>query len=285
MTKASPRADDKVEAANTRLSIFLSPEGCGPDSAPCQQVRPGTTKGYVSPKIFFAATKGSSCSRIQACLPKRTVANVKRSPSNDTQDAAAHDRPSELPVRRADGTADWSAAMVRAQSGDREAYRRLLEDITPYLRALAARHVSNRNDIEDTVQDVLLTVHAVRHTYDPARPFGPWLVAIANRRIMDGLRRRGRIQSHETVPDDGVETFSPPGANFQEEAEDARAVRDAVARLPAGQREAVRLLKLEEMSLKEAATASGTSVAALKVATHRALKTLRKWFAPKGSKA
>ncbi|SPC12366.1 sigma-70 family RNA polymerase sigma factor [Cupriavidus oxalaticus] len=141
-----------------------------------------------------------------------------------------------------------------------------------------------RNDIEDAVQDVLLTVHAVRHTYDPARPFGPWLVAIANRRIVDGLRRRGRIQSHETVPDDGLETFSPLATNFQEDAADARAVRDAVARLPAGQREAVQLLKLEEMSLKEAAAASGTSVAALKVATHRALKTLRKWFESQGGK-
>ena len=53
-------------------------------------------------------------------------------------------------------------------------------------------------------------------------------------------------------------------------------MRDAIERLPAGQREAVRMLRLEEMSLKEAATASGMSVAALKVATHRAWKTLRK---------
>ncbi|MCY1277453.1 RNA polymerase sigma factor, sigma-70 family [compost metagenome] len=209
---------------------------------------------------------------------------MKRRPVSDTQDPAAADQPAGLSVRRADGTADWSAAMACAQGGDREAYRRLLEDITPYLRALAARHVRNRDDIEDTVQDVLLTVHAVRHTYDPARPFGPWLVAIANRRIVDGLRRKGRIQSHETVPDDGLETFSPPASNLQEEAVDARAVLDAVDQLPAGQREAVRMLKLEEMSLKEAAAASGTSVAALKVATHRALKTLRKWFKSQGSR-
>ncbi|HYT15703.1 MAG TPA: sigma factor, partial [Burkholderiales bacterium] len=66
---------------------------------------------------------------------------------------------------------DWSIHMARAQDGDRDAYRRLLEDVTPYLRSIAARHFRNSGDIEDTVQEVLLTVHAVRHTYDPARPF------------------------------------------------------------------------------------------------------------------
>ncbi len=160
----------------------------------------------------------------------------------------------------------------------------MLEDITPYIRALAVRRVRNHGDIEDTVQDVLLTVHAVRHTYDPARSFGPWLVAIANRRIVDGLRRRGRNSSHETPLDVEQETIPSPGANFQERALDARAVREAVAHLPAAQREALRMLKLEEMSLKEAAAASGMSVGALKVATHRALKTLRILFERQANK-
>src|SRR5207253_195487 len=87
---------------------------------------------------------------------------------------------------------DWSICMARAQDGDKEAYRRLLVDIVPYLRKLALRYLRDRADIEDAVQDVLVTVHAVRQTYDPARPFGPWLTAIANRRIVDQVRRRGR---------------------------------------------------------------------------------------------
>ena len=51
---------------------------------------------------------------------------------------------------------------------------------------------------------------------------------------------------------------------------------------PPGQRQAIKLLKLDEMSLKEAAIASGMSIAALKVATHRALATLRKALADRG---
>ncbi|MBB5443123.1 MULTISPECIES: sigma-70 family RNA polymerase sigma factor [unclassified Paraburkholderia] len=175
--------------------------------------------------------------------------------------------------------------MARAQAGDREAYRRLLQDIAPYLRALAARHIRSDEDIEDTVQDVLLTVHSVRNTYDPTRPFGPWLVAIANRRIVDGLRRRGRIGSHETLVETDLETFPAAEANLQEEAADARLVREAIEQLPVGQRDAMRMLKLEEMSLQEAAAASGTSVAALKVATHRAMKRLRGLLLPRGSKS
>lgn len=200
-----------------------------------------------------------------------------------TQDPAAPIHYAMAPDTRADGTLDWSICMALAQNGDRDAYRRLLDGIAPYLRALAARHHGSHSDVEDTVQDILLTLHTVRHTYDPARPFGPWLVAIANRRIVDGLRRQGRFSAHETPLDPEHETLSASETNLQEEAADARMLRDAVERLPAGQRDAIRMLKLEELSLKEAAAVSRISVAALKVATHRALKNLRKLIEPRGN--
>ena len=171
---------------------------------------------------------------------------------------------------------DWAILMARTQTGDAASYRRLLSEITPYLRSLAAAAHRDPLDVEDSVQDVLLSVHSVRRTYDPARPFGPWLVAIAQRRIVDRLRRQGRRTSRETPILDEDETFAAPSANYPEEGLDAQAVRDAVGRLPSGQREAVRLIKLQEMSLREASAVTGLSVAALKVATHRGLKNLRK---------
>ncbi len=206
-------------------------------------------------------------------------------PENGAQEPAAKARSDDALARRNDGRLDWSVAMARAQDGDKDAYRRLLEAITPYLRALAARQIRSGDDIEDLVQDVLLTVHSVRGTYDPARPFGPWLVAIANRRIVDALRRRGRVGSHEMPVESEQETFGAAEANLQEEAVDAHFVREAIERLPAGQRDAVRMMKLEEMSLQEAAAASEMSVAALKVATHRAMKRLRELLQPRGSKS
>jgi RNA polymerase sigma-70 factor (ECF subfamily) len=170
---------------------------------------------------------------------------------------------------------DWSILMAHAQSGDREAYRRLLGEIAPYLRAMSARRHRDPGDTEDAVQDILLTLHAIRHTYDPSRPFAPWLVAIANRRLIDRLRRQGRVRSHETAPLPEHETFAADEANLSERALERRDLEAAVEKLSSGQRQAIRLLKLEERSLVEAAAMSGMSVAALKVATHRAIKRLR----------
>lgn len=203
----------------------------------------------------------------------------------NAHDAALADRPPETAEIRPDGTLDWSILMAHAQAGDRDAYRRLLEAITPYLRALASRQIGNRSDVEDTVQDILLTLHTVRQTYDPARPFGPWLITIASRRIVDGMRRQGRRGAHEAPFDPDHETFQAAEANLQEDAGDATLLRDAVEQLPVGQRDAIRMLKLEEMSLKEAAAASGMSIAALKVATHRALKNLRRLIETRGGRS
>jgi RNA polymerase sigma-70 factor (ECF subfamily) len=171
--------------------------------------------------------------------------------------------------------APWSTLMARAQDGDETAYRRLLEDTTPYLRSLVERHRALSGEAEDVVQDILLTLHAVRHTYDPGRPFAPWLVALARRRIVDRLRRRGRIAAAETTLEPEHETIAATGANIHATVARRRALEQAIGALPAGQRQAVLLLKLRGLSLKEAALESGMSVAALKVASHRAVKALR----------
>lgn len=172
---------------------------------------------------------------------------------------------------------DWSILMARAQDGDADAYRRLLESITPYLRAHAARCHRNPSDAEDAVQDILLTVHAVRQTYDPTRRFGPWLTAIARRRLIDRLRRQGRRRAIETEFEPDHETFADPPANL-EDMSSVHEIAAAIDRLPSRQREAVRLTKIEGLSLKEASVASGMSVAALKVATHRAVRRLRRFL-------
>jgi RNA polymerase sigma-70 factor (ECF subfamily) len=170
---------------------------------------------------------------------------------------------------------DWSILMARAQDGDGAAYHRLLQDIVPYLRSLAARRHRDPSDAEDAVQDILLTIHSIRQTYDPARPFGPWLVTIANRRFADRLRRQGRVRARETLLTTEHETFSEPRANL-EESPDRHELEGAIDHLPPRQQQAIQLLKLREMSLKEAAVASGMSITSLKVNTHRALKSLRK---------
>jgi len=178
-------------------------------------------------------------------------------------------------TRISNGQSDWSALMAKAQDGDRDAYRSLLRQVEPYVRSIAARCFNLPADAEDVVQDVLLTVHAIRNTYDPRRPFGPWLVAIANRRIIDRLRRHTRQKAREIELSAEHETFAEAPANLDSTISAELALVGAIDKLPPGQRDAVRMLKLNEMSLKEASKASGRSIVALKVATHRAIKNLR----------
>lgn len=175
---------------------------------------------------------------------------------------------------------DWSQLMARSQDGDREAYRALLEAMTPYLRSVARRCFKQPADVEDAVQDVLLTVHMVRHAYDPARPFGPWLAAIANRRIIDRLRRDTRRRAREVALSADHETFADPATNLHKDALDEAALGQAIERLPPDQRQTITMVKLNEMSLKDAAAASGRSIPALKIATHRAIKSLRRLLKP-----
>ena len=180
---------------------------------------------------------------------------------------------------------DWSALMALAQAGDRAAYRALLLAITPYARAVASRAFRTPADVEDVVQDILLTVHETRSLFDPARPFAPWLSAIARHRVIDRLRRNGRARAREVVLGPEHETFSAGAANQDSIGADAPALRAAVAALPDGQRRAMEMLKLQEMSLRQAQAASGMSVAALKVATHRAIKRLRLLLGDPGAAA
>jgi len=167
--------------------------------------------------------------------------------------------------------------MQAAQDGDKTAYQALLTDIMPLLRAVVQRTWRNPQDVEDIVQDILLSLHAVRHTCDPTRPFVPWLLTIARRRIADAARRSSSRLAYETAVDVMPETFSGDETkNEQEGSDDQAAVRHALASLTGGQREAVELLKLQGLSLNEASAITGKSVAALKINLHRGLKALRR---------
>jgi RNA polymerase sigma-70 factor (ECF subfamily) len=172
----------------------------------------------------------------------------------------------------------WSRMMAAAQAGDAQAYDALLRECLPLLRAICRARLRDPADAEDAVQDALLTIHRVRDTYDPARPFRPWLAAIAERRAVDRGRSRGRVASRQVEIDAAAEVTAPgPGADAEiDSRRAAAALRAAVETLPASQRTALGLTKIEGLSLAEASQRSGMTVGALKVATHRALQSLRR---------
>ena len=172
----------------------------------------------------------------------------------------------------------FGSLMRAAQDGDNAAYLQFLTEITPVLRRVigARRGSLQASDVEDVVQEVLISIHSARATYDPARPFMPWMLAIARNRTFDAMQRRGRVAANEVSGIEFPETFSGESQNTSDTYGDPDALRQAMGQLTPGQRQAVEMLKLREMSLKEAVAASGMSTSALKTAAHRGMNALRK---------
>ena len=158
--------------------------------------------------------------------------------------------------------------MARAQAGDRDAYRALLEEIGPVVLGWLRRWLTDPEDLADVYQDTLVHLHRARHTYDPGRPFEPWLFAIARNAAADHGRRQRRERAWETVVDDLPDVAMEGGA-FEP------ALAEALRALPRPQREAFTMLKLEGLSVGAAAARAGISPGALKVRAHRAYKALK----------
>jgi RNA polymerase sigma-70 factor (ECF subfamily) len=172
-----------------------------------------------------------------------------------------------------------AALMQAAQAGNAEAYRTVLRACVP-LAAASARRAGVRPDaVDDVVQDVLLTIHRALPTYDPSRPFLPWLRAIATRRAIDFLRQRGRQGAREVHDPDAYLNHATAAAESADivslRQSDSRRLHAAIATLPPQQRHAIEMLGLKERSLSEVSEETGRTKGALKVNLHRALKALR----------
>ncbi|GAB0116423.1 sigma-70 family RNA polymerase sigma factor [Acidisoma sp. 7E03] len=178
----------------------------------------------------------------------------------------------------AEGERQLAGLMAAAQGGDAASYQRLLKECLPLVAAVARRQGMPPDQVDDVVQEVLIAIHRARATYDPTRPFLPWLRAIAERRAIDALRRRGRQAGREIFDPlayenhpDGEET-ADAGLDREERV---AALRAEIESLPAGQRQAAERLGLSGQTLEEAAAETGRSKTALKVNLHRAVKALR----------
>lgn len=167
-----------------------------------------------------------------------------------------------------------SELIRKSQDGDNDAYLALLKELSVVIRSYVGRRIGDTSAVEEVVQEVLIAIHSVRHTYHPEKPFFPWFYAIVRHRYIDYLRKWGRIYRTE-ISDSAFIDQSPaqePGNSSRQRAE------EAIAGLPMRQRQALELLKLEGLSVREAAEQLNTSEGALKVMAHRAYKTLRKAY-------
>lgn len=168
---------------------------------------------------------------------------------------------------------EWARWLRAAALGDEEAYRRFLTSIAPHIRAVvhARRGMLGDagNEVEDIVQEVLLTIHLKRGTWDPSRPIGPWISAIARNKLVDIFRRSGR---HRSIPIEDVMDSLPLEDAAPEFS--GRDVDRMLDQLKAQQKEIVRSISLDGISIKETADRLHMTEGAVRVALHRALKTL-----------
>ena len=174
---------------------------------------------------------------------------------------------------------DFAAHMAAAQAGDQARYRFVLEESSRIAARMARQSGVPSYAIDDVVQETLISIHQALATYDPARPFTPWVQAIARRRAVDGLRRLGRVGQREVNDEfayDSHEDSAPRADTALQRVQEAKNLRAEIAKLPPKQREAIQLLGIEDKDLSEGAEITGGGKTALKVNFFRAIRALRK---------
>lgn len=163
--------------------------------------------------------------------------------------------------------------MIAGVKGDEHAYAEVLHETARRLRGYFAGKLAVADDLEDVVQETLISIHKSRHTYDGKRALWPWVYAIANFRFKDYLRKHYRATVKDTV--DYADVEEQLATPVTEDRDMNESLHKALETLPEKQRNIVILLKIEGYSAKEVAKKMDMSVSAVKVSAHRAYKLLR----------
>jgi len=159
--------------------------------------------------------------------------------------------------------------MTDGLNGNAVAHEALLRALVPLLQSFYRRRLRGaEDDVEDLVQETLISVHTKRATYDRDRPFTAWLYAIARYRLIDHFRRR-RV----SVPIEDVEAILMV-EGFEDASGASMDVGMLLASLPPKQARAIRQTHIEGMSVAEAASAAAMGESDVKVSVHRGLKAL-----------
>lgn len=156
--------------------------------------------------------------------------------------------------------------MILSQRGDKQAYAVLLEQCSIWLRRFFAQKIA-ADAVDDLVQDTLISLHRKIASYDPARPFLPWIAAIARYRWVDRLRKTYKHQTQLLDFDFGIDGHEDVvGAKIS--------INRLLNMLPNAQAKAIYLVKIDGLSIAEAGKTTGQSESLIKVNIHRGLKKL-----------
>ncbi|MBI3546309.1 MAG: sigma-70 family RNA polymerase sigma factor [Gammaproteobacteria bacterium] len=172
-----------------------------------------------------------------------------------------------------DQIVDFEVLMQQALQGDQRAYTDLLQATVRLLRPYLAKRLSFTAETDDLMQEILISIHKARHTYNSARPYKPWVYAIARFRLQDYLRVHYADRLHHALALSEVENYFPQDVTpvvFSYES-----ISGEIAKLPPKQAAILKMMHHEGATAKETAQKIGMQVSAVKVAAHRAYKILR----------
>ncbi len=173
--------------------------------------------------------------------------------------------------------------MQRYCDGDAGAFRELYALVAPRLLGYLLKMTRERALADDLLQQTFLKVHRARAAYVRGADPLPWIYSIAHRTFIDETRKHKRAVVRVGDEQELPEVAAGITGESADQRDDGRgdpelvtAALDALADLPAQQREAVVLTKLDGKSVAEAAEIAGTTVGAMKVRAHRGYESLRK---------
>jgi RNA polymerase sigma-70 factor (ECF subfamily) len=165
-----------------------------------------------------------------------------------------------------------------AQRGDEAAITQLVETYQRPVYNLCYRMLGEPAEAEDAAQEALIKAITNLHSYDPERPFKPWLLRIASNECIDRIRRRKDSVSLDAMGEDGAWEWTPgdspnPESKFLSEERQLQ-VRRMLDNLSPADRMVITLFYWEGMPYTEIEAVTGLSVSAIKSRLFRARRTM-----------
>jgi RNA polymerase sigma-70 factor (ECF subfamily) len=162
----------------------------------------------------------------------------------------------------------------RCLAGDTDAYALLVERYGGRVYNVALRITREPEAARDCAQEAFIRAYRALHQYDPAYPFGPWILRIATNVSLNLVQRGRREITMEELPEDPAPAEAGPELTSlrREELDEVLA---ALAELPPNYRAALTLRHLQELSYQEVADALDLPLGTVKTHLHRARAALK----------
>jgi len=163
---------------------------------------------------------------------------------------------------------------LKANNGDKKSYETFLNNIEKMAYKYVQSHISNVHVHDDIVQEILISIHQSRHTYNPSKNLNPWIYAIFHYRTSDHLRKAYK-NKEDSIPEEEFEKIKEH-YNVTKTIESTELIDKAFKHLNEKQRKVVIMSKIEGYTTAEIAHKMNLNINTVKVTIHRSLEKMRK---------